>query len=77
MCLSLQGAVIEKGDKISSRKNVYKISCSDNTDVLIQTDKTVDAEDWFREINTVIQSLVSILLNFKTIFMLLGPFGHD
>ncbi|KAK6643126.1 hypothetical protein RUM43_004629 [Polyplax serrata] len=57
MCLSLQGAVIEKGDKISSRKNVYKISCSDNTDVLIQTDKTGDAEDWFREINTVIQSL--------------------
>ncbi|EEB15025.1 Rho GTPase activating protein, putative [Pediculus humanus corporis] len=57
MCLNLQGALIEKGDKISSRKNVYKISCSDNTDVLIQTEKTAEADEWFKEISLVIQNL--------------------
>lgn len=65
MCLSLQGAVIEKGDKISSRKNVYKISCSDGTDVLIQAEKMVEAEDWYLDINAVIQNLVRHFFRIK------------
>lgn len=62
MCLSLKGAVIERGEKISSRKNVYKISCSDNTEVLVQTDKTSEADDWCKDISLVIQKLVSIYI---------------
>lgn len=61
MCLNLQGAVIEKGDKISSKKNVYKVNSVDHTEVLIQTDRTSDAEEWFKDILTVIQNLVSHL----------------
>lgn len=75
MCLSLKGAVIERGEKISSRKNVYKISCSDNTEVLVQADKTSEADDWCKDINLVIQKLVS--MDWLITFKIKGRQGHD
>ena len=59
LCVDLNGAVIDRGDKVSSRKNVYMISTVLGLQVLIQCDCQSQAEQWLSAIQSAIQNLVS------------------
>lgn len=71
---SLAGAEIEDASNVSGRKNVYKISWPD-TEILIQTEKKIDAEQWVKEIKSAINSIVSIFYLFLPWFIV-APFLH-
>lgn len=60
MCVDLNGALIDRGDKVSSRKNVYMISTLLGLQVLIQNDSTQQADLWLEAIQSVIKKLVRI-----------------
>lgn len=62
MCVELNGALIDRGDKVSSRKNVYMISTLLGLQVLIQNDSTQQVDLWLEAIQSVIKKL---------------PFGSD
>ncbi|XP_034946127.1 uncharacterized protein [Chelonus insularis] len=55
--VDLNGASIEPGERVSSRKNVYMIGTVLGLQVLIQSDNTSVAAEWFQEIHGVIQKL--------------------
>ncbi|XP_063987414.1 uncharacterized protein LOC135167794 [Diachasmimorpha longicaudata] len=57
--VDLNGALIEPGERASSRKNVYMISTVLGLQVLIQSDNTSLAAEWFQEIHGVIRKLPS------------------
>ncbi|XP_011306416.1 uncharacterized protein [Fopius arisanus] len=57
--VDLNGALIEPGERASSRKNVYMISTFLGLQVLIQSDNTALAAEWFQEIHGVIRKLPS------------------
>lgn len=56
--VDLNGAIIEPGERASSRKNVYMISTVLGLQVLIQSDNTALAAEWFQEIHGAIRKLV-------------------
>ncbi|XP_044596902.1 uncharacterized protein LOC123273544 isoform X1 [Cotesia glomerata] len=55
--VDLNGAIIEPGERASSRKNVYMISTVLGLQVLIQSDNTALAAEWFQEIHGAIRKL--------------------
>ncbi|XP_012255438.2 uncharacterized protein LOC105685680 [Athalia rosae] len=57
--VDLNGAIVEPGDKASSRKNVYIISTILGLQVLIQSDNITLANEWYAEIYDVINNLPS------------------
>lgn len=57
--VDLNGALVEHGERASSRKNVYMISTVLGLQVLIQSDNTSLATEWFQEIHGAIRKLVS------------------
>ncbi|KAF7987819.1 hypothetical protein HCN44_003682 [Aphidius gifuensis] len=57
--VDLNGARIELGDRASSRKNVYIISTVLGLQVLIQSDNTLQSNEWYQDIDTVIKKLPS------------------
>lgn len=59
MCVDLNGALIDCGDKVSSRKNVYIISTVLGLQVLIQNDCMQQADLWLLAIQSAIKNLVS------------------
>lgn len=61
MCVDLNGALIDRGEKLSSRKNVYMISTLLGLQVLIQNDSTQQADLWLEAIQSVIKKLVSLI----------------
>lgn len=65
MCVDLNGALIDRGDKVSSRKNVYMISTLLGLQVLIQNDSTQQADLWLEAIQSVIKKLVSLLASWR------------
>ncbi|KAM7249511.1 hypothetical protein ACFE04_019823 [Oxalis oulophora] len=64
--VDLNGAVIDKGDKVSSRKNVYIVSTVLGTQILIQNDCAQQAFAWQVAIQSAIDSLVSISIDNRT-----------
>lgn len=58
MSVDLNGALIDRGDKVSSRKNVYIISTILGLQVLIQNDSTQQADSWLLAIQATIKNLV-------------------
>lgn len=56
--VDLNGAMVESGEKTSSRKNVFMISTILGLQVLIQSDNTAVANQWYQEICDVITRLV-------------------
>lgn len=58
MSVDLNGALIDRGDKVSSRKNVYIISTILGLQVLIQNDSTQQADSWLLAIQAAIKNLV-------------------
>ena len=63
MSVDLNGALIDRGDRNSSRKNVYMISTVLGLQVLIQTDSTPQAELWLLAIQSAIKNLVRGLMD--------------
>lgn len=61
LCVDLNGAFIDREDKVSSRKNVYMLSTVLGLQVLIQCDNHNIAEQWFAAIHLAIKNLVSYL----------------
>lgn len=57
--VDLNGATIQPGEKASSRKNVYMIGTILGLQVLIQSDNTTVANEWYQEIHDVISRLPS------------------
>lgn len=57
--VDLNGAIVEPGDRASSRKNVYMISTVLGLQVLVQSDNTAVATEWFQEVHGAIRKLVS------------------
>ncbi|KAK0096565.1 hypothetical protein PV326_005144 [Microctonus aethiopoides] len=55
--VDLNGALVEPGETASSRKNVYRISTVLGLQVLIQSDNTSLATEWFHEIHSAIRKL--------------------
>ncbi|XP_014296173.1 uncharacterized protein LOC103577890 isoform X2 [Microplitis demolitor] len=55
--VDLNGAIIEPGERASSRKNVYMIGTVLGLQVLIQSDNTALAAEWFQEIHGAIRKL--------------------
>lgn len=60
--VDLNGAIIEPGERASSRKNVYMIGTVLGLQVLIQSDNTALAAEWFQEIHGAIRKLVRFIL---------------
>lgn len=61
MSIDLNGSLIDKRDKVSSRKNVFVISTVFGLEVLIQCDCPIQAEEWLRSIQSAIKNLVIYL----------------
>nr|XP_018917717.1 PREDICTED: rho GTPase-activating protein 12-like [Bemisia tabaci] len=59
LCVDLNGALIDRGDKVSSRKNVFIISTVLGLQVLIQCDCTATASSWLNAIQSAIKNLPS------------------
>ncbi|XP_025417931.1 rho GTPase-activating protein 12-like isoform X2 [Sipha flava] len=57
LCIDLNGALVQKADKMSSRKNVYVISTVLRTQVLFQNDCNIQAESWLYGIQAAISNL--------------------
>lgn len=75
MCVDLNGALIDKGDKVSSRKNVFFISTVLGLQVLIQCDCQTQAEQWLHSIQSAIKNLVIyFILLYKFFIMCLNLF---
>ncbi|XP_075235516.1 uncharacterized protein LOC142332635 isoform X2 [Lycorma delicatula] len=61
MSIDLNGSLIDKRDKVSSRKNVFVISTVFGLEVLIQCDCPIQAEEWLRSIQSAIKNLPSAI----------------
>ncbi|KAG8308463.1 Rho GTPase-activating protein 9 [Homalodisca vitripennis] len=59
LSVDLNGAVVDTGDKVSSRKNVYMLSTVLGLQVLIQCDCAASAEQWLAAIQGAIDNLPS------------------
>uniref|UniRef100_A0A1B6LTH6 Rho GTPase-activating protein 12 n=1 Tax=Graphocephala atropunctata TaxID=36148 RepID=A0A1B6LTH6_9HEMI len=59
LSVDLNGAVVDTGDKVSSRKNVYMLSTVLGLQVLIQCDCAASAELWLAAIQGAINNLPS------------------
>ncbi|XP_015603217.1 rho GTPase-activating protein 12 isoform X3 [Cephus cinctus] len=57
--VDLNGALVEPGERASSRKNVYIISTVLGLQVLIQSDNATIANEWYQEIHSAISRLPS------------------
>lgn len=61
LCVDLNGALIDRGDKMSSRRHVYLISTVLTLQVLIQFESSSHADSWLLAIHNAIKNLVCIL----------------
>ncbi|XP_026682272.1 rho GTPase-activating protein 15-like [Diaphorina citri] len=68
LCVDLNGALIDCGDKLSSRRHVFLISTVLTLQVLIQFESTTHAESWLLAIHNAIKNLPSGLDNSSRIF---------
>ncbi|KAI5712103.1 hypothetical protein M8J75_005882 [Diaphorina citri] len=68
LCVDLNGALIDCGDKLSSRRHVFLISTVLTLQVLIQFEGTTHAESWLLAIHNAIKNLPSGLDNSSRIF---------
>uniref|UniRef100_A0A1B6CGE0 Rho GTPase-activating protein 12 n=1 Tax=Clastoptera arizonana TaxID=38151 RepID=A0A1B6CGE0_9HEMI len=59
LCIDLNGTLIDRGEKVSSRKNVYMLSTVLGLQVLIQNDDHSVAEQWLAAITHTIKKLPS------------------
>ncbi|KAF4520822.1 hypothetical protein B566_EDAN007117 [Ephemera danica] len=59
MSIDLNGAVVETGEKFSSRKNVFVVTTALGQQVLCQEDNMGDAHSWFHQVSLAIKSLPS------------------
>uniref|UniRef100_A0A8D8LL24 Rho GTPase-activating protein 12 n=1 Tax=Cacopsylla melanoneura TaxID=428564 RepID=A0A8D8LL24_9HEMI len=68
LCVDLNGALIERGDKLSSRRHVFLISTVLMLQVLIQFDSSSQSEAWLHAIHIAIKNLPSGVDNCSRIF---------
>ncbi|KAG8240331.1 hypothetical protein J437_LFUL000806, partial [Ladona fulva] len=59
LCVDLSGASVERGDHLSSRRNVFLVTAILGLQVLCQDDNPQNSESWYQEILKVIRQLPS------------------
>ncbi|CAG2065931.1 unnamed protein product, partial [Timema podura] len=57
LCIDLNGAVLSHEDKLSSRKNVFRVTSALGIQVLLQCESTQLSEEWFHTIIAAIRVL--------------------
>nr|CAD7457685.1 unnamed protein product [Timema tahoe] len=57
LCIDLNGAVLSHEDKLSSRKNVFRVNSALGIQVLLQCESTQLSEEWFHTIIAAIRKL--------------------